>query len=637
MSLLSSFGSWLHGALLMPFLHNKRLGPICLLAFALLLPPPALASVTYHYVGPPDYSGGRVTGYITFSRGTSHGDDYITFDGSSIVSYYFSYPAYDAISLSSDNSTYQNLHFLTNRYGVIDWDFSVVGYSRCLPESPECWGTSIDTFHTYAHSYYDGWDAGESVLRERGYPYFDSYYLRNNYPGLGTWTIKRDYEVSLVDPAPTLLKNGAILTTEEELRQGGRTVGGVAADGVATILVRIKASAVDNCFKLSVANSSNTDEGGALGHLGETPSQRDVTVCAKHTSSGPIAIALYRAPLDFAWNEGQHAMRRRDIDLRIEPSGGATPIYMKIGVVRPPVVLVHGLWGAKSDWESFTPLIRSELFSIKPFDYELTHAFSIAANANMLADYLGGSHLSLSSSLDSIGILKNYESQEGVASKQADFVVHSMGGLIVRSLPQATRSAENFKRGYVHKLISIGTPYLGSPLARELVKPENGCIAGAMGIVGNDVRSGALQDLAGDGTGSGLSAALRKLTSEPMAMLAGRLSDGQINGFGGSFRTLTSMYCNTRVPPLTNMLTKDNYDKLMSDSHDGIVPLTSALNNGTAGFIWGDGVSEGAMHSQGSAFFGLTGPSLLDGNTELSNRVLELLNTPVTSKVYVRP
>ena len=56
-----------------------------------------------------------------------------------------------------------------------------------------------------------------------------------------------------------------------------------------------------------------------------------------------------------------------------------------------------------------------------------------------------------------------------------DVVAHSLGGLIARSYSQRATSnsdsfanSENYKKGYFHKLITIGTPHRGSPLGPEL-------------------------------------------------------------------------------------------------------------------------------------------------------------------------
>lgn len=56
-----------------------------------------------------------------------------------------------------------------------------------------------------------------------------------------------------------------------------------------------------------------------------------------------------------------------------------------------------------------------------------------------------------------------------MAVVQADVVAHSMGGDIARVMPTVTGFANqtNYGLGPVHKLITIGTPHQGSPLAGD--------------------------------------------------------------------------------------------------------------------------------------------------------------------------
>jgi pimeloyl-ACP methyl ester carboxylesterase len=70
--------------------------------------------------------------------------------------------------------------------------------------------------------------------------------------------------------------------------------------------------------------------------------------------------------------------------------------------------------------------------------------------------------------------------RDGIAAAQVDVVAHSLGGLIARSraaLRDAERAylrPENFQRGDFHKLISVGTPHRGTPVADFLI--SNRCV-----------------------------------------------------------------------------------------------------------------------------------------------------------------
>jgi hypothetical protein len=54
---------------------------------------------------------------------------------------------------------------------------------------------------------------------------------------------------------------------------------------------------------------------------------------------------------------------------------------------------------------------------------------------------------------------------------QADVVAHSMGGDIARTMAGLSNftSQSNYGLGPIHKLITIGTPHLGTPLATDLI------------------------------------------------------------------------------------------------------------------------------------------------------------------------
>src|SRR5262249_22268091 len=66
--------------------------------------------------------------------------------------------------------------------------------------------------------------------------------------------------------------------------------------------------------------------------------------------------------------------------------------------------------------------------------------------------------------------LNYYRSTLKIAVTQIDIVGHSLGGLMVRSFSQLPTFVNftNYNKGYIHKLITLGTPHRGSPLGPEL-------------------------------------------------------------------------------------------------------------------------------------------------------------------------
>ena len=67
--------------------------------------------------------------------------------------------------------------------------------------------------------------------------------------------------------------------------------------------------------------------------------------------------------------------------------------------------------------------------------------------------------------------------RQGIAATQVDVVAHSMGGLVTRArvAQESYRSWDNYHKGEFHKIITVGTPHLGSPAADWMI--ANRCTA----------------------------------------------------------------------------------------------------------------------------------------------------------------
>jgi hypothetical protein len=150
-----------------------------------------------------------------------------------------------------------------------------------------------------------------------------------------------------------------------------------------------------------------------------------------------------------------------------------------------------------------------------------------------------------------------FRATHNAAAAQVDAVGHSMGGLVVRQAEQLAGflGTDSFGYGYVHELITIGTPHLGSPLAIDMLNGQqpNQCVDGKLAKKGSFAFqtvtlnldpgtvtwSGAMGDLEGNGILSGyLSHALTGLQSagtnpNPVhtAMIAGQATTGNAGNF----------------------------------------------------------------------------------------------------------
>ena len=66
-------------------------------------------------------------------------------------------------------------------------------------------------------------------------------------------------------------------------------------------------------------------------------------------------------------------------------------------------------------------------------------------------------------------ILEEYH-HFSIAASQVDIIAHSMGGLMARGFVQQPeyKGKENYIKGSIRRLITIGTPHFGGPLSKFL-------------------------------------------------------------------------------------------------------------------------------------------------------------------------
>src|SRR5205823_5091064 len=220
-----------------------------------------------------------------------------------------------------------------------------------------------------------------------------------------------------------------------------------------------------------------------------------------------------------------------------------------------------------------------------------------------------------------------------VAGVQTDIVAHSMGGDISRtlafqlpfSLQSSFLSDTTFGQGSVHKLITIDTPHLGSPLATQLLQGTNSCVANLLAIGGMPTFGSVqivvppgpatvpLQGAVGDLADSPMSQALQNISSPgqhplPTALIAGTVNGSNLVGLSGS-GTAAAIRAVCSGPVSAN-LTPTAWPTIFSNQpNDAVVSLNSQLNGLSAD---PGAVFDGNVHSPGIEELGFTGPSVLD-------------------------
>ena len=128
-----------------------------------------------------------------------------------------------------------------------------------------------------------------------------------------------------------------------------------------------------------------------------------------------------------------------------------------IQIHKLPIVLVHGIWESSKDtWidTNFSKTLEDNSFKVYFADYTSHYAetfdpYKIPKIGNHGID-------SINKTISTI--LKTYHSQS-IADSQVDIVGHSMGGLMARGYIQQLyyKNENNYMKGYIHRLITIGT------------------------------------------------------------------------------------------------------------------------------------------------------------------------------------
>lgn len=273
-------------------------------------------------------------------------------------------------------------------------------------------------------------------------------------------------------------------------------VKGVAADGVSRLYLKVSKanSNVTSTFQkvtVSLSNGANT----TTNMLGKV---KAATVTNAYSTEANTATSIadstgtaqsgdfwfwYVAPDDFTdninsalANDSVREVKAHIVARFTDGTKDSTDVIIKI--VRPPLVMVHGLAGNEHSWDNFNygsgvPFINSPLFKQKKAVKLLPHApFFINANNLLSPDLTIYSNESnkLNTLQGNIEALR----KQGYASNQVDYVCHSMGGCVLRTAINNYSSKfygldnlvyKNYGKGFVHKAIILSTPHKSSPVA----------------------------------------------------------------------------------------------------------------------------------------------------------------------------
>ena len=439
--------------------------------------------------------------------------------------------------------------------------------------------------------------------------------------------------VTLLDPVPGLLNGPAVATavgTPLYAVSLGRPVQGVSADGVTEVVVQIPAAKIGDQFMLTLLNDNNsqsnsTDEDGALGVLGSSLlSTSPITATAVDADSGPTAFVIYRAPIDFArsilTNDGSAA--KRSVSIKISDLSTNITTTTPIQIVRPPVALIHGLWSEPAVWREngFEAALNTpnKIFNLYEIDYESTHSGSVDSNMTLSLSQLKK-------------YLQAFKTDTSVAAVQFDVVGHSMGGLIAKDLASDTRSKEDntFGQGYVHKLITIDTPFKGSSWAANLSAASDKCKSFFADASMPAVPGGATTDLTPN---SFLLIKLRLPPLPPTHAIVGTITSSQDTAGSNILTPLLPVFdCSSLFPGSFSALFNGPNDFIVSQESQEFgfsVPTTATEVPGVSHlhFLPLPWLLQWVLPPVGAL-------DAVSGNPQV---VIGLLNTPVTEPSFLR-
>lgn len=264
--------------------------------------------------------------------------------------------------------------------------------------------------------------------------------------------------MELVD-ALTFQQGGVLPTDLNQYFSGGQSRAGAVADGASRLVLRVNLGTIDTTdpglnlrFTVSGAGSQ-----GRLRPLSSDTWSSDVAAALATQSATTKALCIYESPADFPDSSPTAS---------VQLLNGTSVIATKqIQIKRPPLVLVHGIWSSKDEaWiaSGAAGYIESQIgpsqngFAVAFADYRSSNSEGFEKNAL----YVFGSVLVAISDVRA----------QSYACSQVDIVTHSMGGLLSRLMAQRYgRQSENYSKGIVHKLITVGTPHRGCFVADELV------------------------------------------------------------------------------------------------------------------------------------------------------------------------
>ncbi len=360
---------------------------------------------------------------------------------------------------------------------------------------------------------------------------------------LGAWDVNKsgagDAEkfVDANDPSKPCRDAGSSSLTSTPGVQAncGNTVQGVASDGLNALLLRtLSGLPGTSCFE--IVSMSSLDPGAI-----QTP-----LITTQSVSGLNYGFSYYTPPSYYGDSSDSRTVT---VEFTFTPNignGNTSRLRASTTIVRPPVMLIHGVWSNGNGWNSdYLRKDKGKTYTTFPGDYNRTNGSSFSVNQPQVKNFINQA-------------LTRFR-QKGYAGTQADVIAHSMGGLLTRLYADSSdfKRPDNLNSGDVHRLITLDTPHFGSNFANLLVALHRAKPAKTESTVlditnGGIIVNGAVCDLAenspalqGLSGGTSLKAQVITATGGPAgtpASPAKYWGDATIFGIKSFERALTEQY-----------------------------------------------------------------------------------------------
>jgi probable HAF family extracellular repeat protein len=433
---------------------------------------------------------------------------------------------------------------------------------------------------------------------------------------------------------------------------------GTVADGVTPLLLRIRSDSPVT-FTLQAEDGSTPAEQSAClwGRLealdGSASSCNTLTVQPQDVpNEGKVVFAVFRAPDGVPQSAGSVQTRRNvTVNASLDSS---TNLSQSLILQAPPVVLVHGVWSSAKAWrqpiQGLSSGYESQLTGLGLDVYLVDHS-NIGQSASSFDPYENAQVFQqLDLWISSAKFRVRSKGSNGLAISQVDVIGHSMGGLIARARTVAKtglpyQRPDNAWQGDFHKIITIGTPHRGTPLADTLV--ANNCkllsvLDGSQCLPSPDgcvpiQKNVTLQDFF-SGLGRPLGPAVLgfQTGSQPINHIGATPVQGSAIVGVAPQNSNTEYWLNKLMGWFSVNATVDSLlDPISQNQHDTIVPVTSQRGGMTGSASWAViGIIHADIELSSITGIGTTNDVAETQSRQVFNRVKSLLFKPAHSTEF---